>query len=165
MHALLLDIIKKNNKHDTVLVCVGSGKEKNNMVRLVRKLGLEQVVFFLEHIGNDELRSLYSQAHCLVLGSLVTPLWQEQFGYVLAESINEGCPVISTYSGAIPEVVGSAGILVPPGNPPAIATALESMEDENVHLYLKKECKKESEKFSHTKFAQDVSKLYLDLIT
>ena len=45
----------------------------------------------------------------LVLASLPTPFWEEQFGMVLAEAMAAHVPVVAAASGAIPEVVGVVG--------------------------------------------------------
>jgi glycosyltransferase involved in cell wall biosynthesis len=51
--------------------------------------------------------------------------WEEQFGMVLAEAMAAGLAIVSTTSGAVPEVLaGSGAPLVAPGDWPAIARAL-----------------------------------------
>jgi glycosyltransferase involved in cell wall biosynthesis len=65
----------------------------------------------------------YAAADGLVLPSLPTPRWLEQFGRVIPEAFAFGLPVIGSDSGAIPEVVGDAGIVVPAGDHLALAAA------------------------------------------
>lgn len=63
---------------------------------------------------------------------LVVPSIYEGFGLPAAEAMSCGAPVISTTAGALPEVVGDAGILVPPRDPGAIADAMRALlDDEN----------------------------------
>jgi glycosyltransferase involved in cell wall biosynthesis len=62
-----------------------------------------------------------------VLPSISTPHWQEQFGMAMIEAMACGRPVISTQSGAIPEVIGDAGVLVPPNDFGALSDALEDL--------------------------------------
>jgi glycosyltransferase involved in cell wall biosynthesis len=49
---------------------------------------------------------IFARASCVVLASLPTPSWEEQFGMVLAEAMASGVPIIASASGAIPEVLG-----------------------------------------------------------
>jgi glycosyltransferase involved in cell wall biosynthesis len=65
----------------------------------------------------------------LVLPSLTTPRWKEQFGRVLPEAMACGVPVIGSTSGNIPAMIGDAGIVVPEGDAGAVAAALRSLEE------------------------------------
>ena len=56
----------------------------------------------------------------LVLPSRTTPSWAEQFGHVLIEAMAAGVPVIGSSSGAIPEVIGEAGLVFPEDDPVAL---------------------------------------------
>ncbi|MCZ6832117.1 MAG: glycosyltransferase [Acidobacteria bacterium] len=60
---------------------------------------------------------------------LLLPSRREGFGLVLAEAMASGRPVIASRAGGIPEVVddGKTGLLVPPGDAPALAGALERL--------------------------------------
>jgi glycosyltransferase involved in cell wall biosynthesis len=52
------------------------------------------------------------------------PSRYEGFGLVPLEAMAVGTPVVATHVGAIPEVVGDAALLVPAGDPTALADAL-----------------------------------------
>jgi len=109
------------------VVYVGSGPEKAGMKMKIAQLGLESQVIFSGFITYAQMPKAYATADCLVLPSVPTPVWEEQFGYALVEAMAMGLPVISTRSGAIPEVIGEAGILVQPGSVPELAQALSSL--------------------------------------
>jgi glycosyltransferase involved in cell wall biosynthesis len=70
---------------------------------------------------------IHNLADVFVLPSQPALRWQEQFGYVLVESMACGKPVLSTESGSIAEVVGNAGVLVPPNDYLALSRALERL--------------------------------------
>lgn len=58
----------------------------------------------------------YQKADLFYLPSHTTSTWEEQYGMALVEAMASALPIITTRSGAIPEVVGDAGILVPEKN-------------------------------------------------
>jgi glycosyltransferase involved in cell wall biosynthesis len=63
----------------------------------------------------------------LVAPSLTTPRWREQFGRMLTEAMACGVPVVGSDSGEIPHVIGDAGIIVPEGDPDALAAVLDEL--------------------------------------
>jgi glycosyltransferase involved in cell wall biosynthesis len=64
----------------------------------------------------------------LILPSLTTPMWCEQYGRVLTEAMASGLPVIASRSGAIPEVVDVAGLLVSEASVDDLAEAMGRLE-------------------------------------
>jgi glycosyltransferase involved in cell wall biosynthesis len=77
-----------------------------------------------------ELPSLMNAMDVLVLSSQTTKSWKEQFGRVVIEAHACGTPVIGSNSGAIAEVVGAGGLVVPEKNPPALAAAIMQLRDD-----------------------------------
>ena len=62
-----------------------------------------------------------------MLPSLTTASWKEQFGRVLVEAQACGIPVLGSNSGAIPEVIGDAGIVFPENDDVAMLAALDRL--------------------------------------
>ncbi len=91
---------------------------------LVREMGLEDRVTFTGRLTTEELVNRYSTAEVAVTASLY-----EGFGLPCAEAMSCGTPVIASKAGALPEVVGngSAGMLVPPEDPVALAAAIKQL--------------------------------------
>jgi glycosyltransferase involved in cell wall biosynthesis len=94
--------------------------------RLVRKFGLERrVAFQPKFLELPDLVREYSTGRAMVV-----PSFFEGFGFPASEAMACGVPVIANAAGALPEVVGSdgsAGLLVPPRNPAALAAAIAQL--------------------------------------
>jgi glycosyltransferase involved in cell wall biosynthesis len=106
------------------LTCVGSldkdAATANRLVRLVEELSLGDRVSFTGELSRERLEAEYDRADVFVLNTR-----RETYGMAVAEAIAHGLPVISTKTGAIPEVVGSgAGLLVDPDDEVALTRAL-----------------------------------------
>jgi glycosyltransferase involved in cell wall biosynthesis len=157
--------IKENKSANKLLLIVGNGPEKPNLERLVKEWGLEKQVKIVSNVPNHLVRSLYRYAVCSILGSSPTSVWQEQFGFVLAEAISSNCPVISTWSGAIPEVVGDAGILIPPGNYVELKNALKKMDDKDFCSQLQANCDRIKYKYSLTYYRQVLLEAYQGILS
>ena len=76
-------------------------------------------VQFAGYVSEDDLPALYAGATVFVLPSL-----DEGFGLTVLEAMACGTPVLASNGGALPEVVGDAGILFDPNNPSSLARSL-----------------------------------------
>lgn len=106
------------------LVVVGTPKKNGGITRLIQRLGIGDRITFTGRISDAEFVEQYARAAMAVVASVY-----EGFGLPAGEAMACGVPVISTTGGALPEVVGDAGILVPPGDHQALAQAIETMLD------------------------------------
>jgi glycosyltransferase involved in cell wall biosynthesis len=97
------------------LLIVGSGPDEARLRRYAAELGVGDLVE-IRAVPYEEMPSVLARASCLVLASLPVPLWEEQFGMVLAEAMAAGVPILASASGAIPEVVGDHAALFQPGD-------------------------------------------------
>jgi glycosyltransferase involved in cell wall biosynthesis len=76
----------------------------------------------LGYVADHEREALYKGAAMVVL-----PSFNEGFGLPVLEAMTVGVPVIASTRGALPEVLGDAGLLVDPDDPEALADAMERM--------------------------------------
>jgi glycosyltransferase involved in cell wall biosynthesis len=119
-----LALLDRRGVRDVRTVIVGSGPEERRLRAVARDLGVSDRVELRGFVPHDELPQLLGRASCVVLASLPTPHWEEQFGMVLAEAMAARLPVVAAASGAIPEVLAGYGALFPPGDWAGLADAL-----------------------------------------
>jgi L-malate glycosyltransferase len=90
--------------------------------RYVAELGLAGAVRFAGHASDATVASAYAQADVLVVTSE-----HEGFCVPVVEAMAAGVPVVAFDQGAVPEVLGGAGVLVSDKNPYALATAIDTL--------------------------------------
>jgi len=101
---------------DPLFLLVGDGDERAQLQNRLRLLGIRDHFILAGRQSYDHLPAIHRLADIFVLPSISTQYILEQFGIVLIESMATGKPVISTYCGAIDEVIGDAGVLVQPND-------------------------------------------------
>ncbi|MBN1662852.1 MAG: glycosyltransferase family 4 protein [Deltaproteobacteria bacterium] len=121
LHAV--DSIRKQRK--IKLTVIGTPKKYGAIEQLVRELGLRDCVRFTGRIEYEDFARYYAEATMAVIPSVY-----EGFGMPAGEAMACGIPVISTTGGALPEVVGDAGILIPPADQKALEDAIVSLLDD-----------------------------------
>ncbi len=110
-------------------IVVGDGPERAALETLARQLGIADRVRFTPAVSPREATDVIGALDVLVLPSLATRSWTEQFGRVLIEAMASGVPVAASRSGAIPETLGDAGILFSEGDSRELAAALRRLSE------------------------------------
>lgn len=122
--ALLAD---QKEAPDCQVVIVGGGPEEASLRQRVQAAALHASVEFIPPVPTAQIAGLLGELDALVLPSRSTAVWKEQLGRVLLEAMAVGVPVIGSDSGAIPEVIGDAGLIFPEGDAPALAARLKQL--------------------------------------
>jgi glycosyltransferase involved in cell wall biosynthesis len=122
--AVLLEALAKvrTERDDVELVCIGKPKKGSKIPPLIERLGLQGAVQFVSGVTTERIVELYAEAEVAVVPSLY-----EGFSLPAVEAMACGVPLVATTGGAVPEVVGThddTGLLVPPGDPEALAGML-----------------------------------------
>jgi len=108
---------------------VGDGPARSGLQGLATSLGLGDRVEWLPPVPADRIPEVLARVDVLVLPSRTTRVWKEQLGRVLLEAMACKVPVVGSDSGAIPEVVGDAGLIFPEGDAAALAGCLQRLWD------------------------------------
>lgn len=95
---------------------------------LAKEMAGDPRVEILGTLDREAMGEFWERIDVLVLPSLTTAIWTEQFGRVLPEAMAHGVPVIGSSSGAIPETIGDAGLVVPEGDATALAAAIHRVQ-------------------------------------
>jgi glycosyltransferase involved in cell wall biosynthesis len=110
---------------DVVFAIAGEGPERDGLVAKAASLGLSERVHWLGH--RDDVPALLAAADLFVLPSL-----NEGLPLAAMEAMLAGVPIVATDAGGTGEVVraGVTGMLVPPGDPRALADAIRALRDD-----------------------------------
>ena len=111
------------------LTVVGSGPQQESLEALAEKLGIAARVTWLGPLPAPEVRRLWTDIDCLAVPSRTTPAWVETYHATLIEAMGHGVTVIGSDSGALPELIDTAGLIVPEGEPTALTAALQHLAD------------------------------------
>jgi glycosyltransferase involved in cell wall biosynthesis len=125
-------------------VCVGTLDREPAFVDELRRRaadsGIVDRLAFPGAHAHTVMQQFYAEADLLVLAS-----WGETYPLVVGEALAHGIPVVATAVGGLPEALGFApdghrpGILVPPGDAPALASALRCwLEDSELRASLRR---------------------------
>jgi glycosyltransferase involved in cell wall biosynthesis len=144
----------------------GGGPAQAALEALAAELGLAGRVHFVGHVPSTEMVAFYQGLDALVLPSRTLPNWKEQFGRLLIEGMACGVLVIGSDSGAIPEVIGEAGLIFPEDDVDGLRALLRRvMADEELR---RQQARAGRERvlahFTQAKIAEDTVRVYGEML-
>jgi glycosyltransferase involved in cell wall biosynthesis len=112
------------NHPDAVFVIVGEGPEREKLESQARGLNIQEKVLFAGGISNDEINGYYADADLVVLPSL-----KEATSISALEAMSCAKPIVASNVGGLPYLIdeGVTGLLVPPAEANALATAINEL--------------------------------------
>ncbi len=129
---------------------------RRNTMKKLTSLGITRDIIFIDHVSEIDLARYYSSAALLAYPSLY-----EGFGLPPLEAMACGCPVITSNTSSLPEVVGEAGIMVNPYDTDSLAKAIKQvLTDTKLRDDMVRKGLKQSKKFSWEKTARQTLKVY-----
>jgi glycosyltransferase involved in cell wall biosynthesis len=134
----------------------GDGPERESLISLTRALwGPDAPVTFSGLLRTPQLRAEYAACDVFCL-----PSRQEAFGMVFLEAMATGRPVVGTDTSALPEIIGTGGIRVPPDRPDMLAEALmELIASPGLREEWGSRARAQAEQFSWDRSAQQFGEL------
>lgn len=142
------------------LVGPQDGRYTPRLQALAAELGIAHRCDWIAWVSDQERLDLLNRCRALVLVSL----W-EGFGLPALEGLACGTPVIAARAGALPEVVGEAGLLVDPRDPGEIAAAIEAVgRDQNLARQLSELGPSRAAQFQWKQTAEAVRAVLLDCL-
>ena len=121
---LLKAVARISQQRRVHLTVVGAPKKNSSIPGLITELGIGAQVDFTGRIDHQAFVRQYAHASIAVVPSVY-----EGFGLPAGEAMACAVPVISTTGGALPEVVGDSGILIPPADTDALVKAITDLLD------------------------------------
>lgn len=137
-HLRLIEAFREVVKEVPDLNLVLTGRKRDGyaaVMNIVDKFGLSERVYYLGHVEQNDLQSIYKLATALVMPSLF-----ESVSIPIYEAFQVGTPVAASNILAIPEQVGDAGVLFDPRSVASIRDAILSIvkDPEEARLLAKK---------------------------
>ena len=122
---VLLDAAARLQKegHEFDVLLIGDGPDRTKLEREIERQGLGSRVRITGFLRGPQLSSLLQEVHVVVMPSV----WEETAGLAAIEQMMRGRLVIASAIGGLGEVVGSAGIVCPPGDAEALAGCMSAV--------------------------------------
>ncbi|MDQ1160524.1 glycosyltransferase involved in cell wall biosynthesis [Chryseobacterium sp. SORGH_AS 447] len=157
-----LKLIRENEISDMSLVLVGA--KGWNFDKIFNEYEsaeeLKDKIVFIGKIPDEDLASLYSNAHSFYYMSLY-----EGFGLPPLEAMQCGVPTVTSNTSSLPEVVENGGIMLDPHDEKALyETMLRLYQDESFRMYYSEKGLEQSEKFSWQLSAERQVEIYKKIL-
>jgi glycosyltransferase involved in cell wall biosynthesis len=159
IHILINSVPKILSKVNAKFIIVGSGYMKEQLLNIVRSMGLEHKVLFEGFMDEDTLLKLQRVADVSVVPSLFEP-----FGIVALEAMAAKSPVVASDTGGLSEIIEHdvTGVKVYPNNPDSLAWGITKvLQDDGYASYIRANAYRQMlERYDWEKIAQQTKSIY-----
>jgi len=123
---VVMELLQRRYGGSIRLVRLGRSSSEWNSA--IARSSFQNQVIYLADLPSKKMPQLYNAVDCLLF-----PSWYEGFGLPPVEAMASGTPVVTSCAASLPEVVGEAGLMVPPDDVVGLAEAVEALlEDESL---------------------------------
>lgn len=162
---VLADALAKLSNEAWQLLVVGDGPGREEFERRLSESGLRDRAEFTGAVNFARIPEYFHQLDVMVIPTETTKRIREQFGRVIVEAMASGVPVIGSTCGAIPEVIGDAGLVFTEGDPDSLARSLRQMlSDEALRERLALAGLARVEQYSWKRVAEKTYELYRQVL-
>lgn len=149
--------IKEKLNNEYKLVITGAkGNLKSELQKLALELNIKNQVIFIEYVDSEFMKYIYHEASVLVFPSLF-----EGFGIPIIESMQMGCPVITSNCASIPEVAGDAAVILDVNEVEKWSKyILKMLYDNKFRNYYIKAGKERAKKFNWNESAIELNQIF-----
>jgi glycosyltransferase involved in cell wall biosynthesis len=109
------------------LTVIGTGPSQEELEALAERLGISARISWLGPLPRDAVNQVWPRLDCVVFPARTTPRWVATAARGALHAMANGVTVVATDSGALPEIVGDTGRIVPEENVPALTQALQDL--------------------------------------
>jgi glycosyltransferase involved in cell wall biosynthesis len=143
-----------------ILLVGASPDDRAALARAAAREGVGDALAYAPRLPDARLAALVRGARAAIL-----PVLSEAAGFAAIDALAAGTPVVASAVGALPELVGAAGILVPPREPQRLAAALHAAwTDRRVHEQLRGEARaRAGERRTWAEVADATRRLYAEV--
>jgi glycosyltransferase involved in cell wall biosynthesis len=143
------------------LIIAGNGELKNLFISTNTNTNIK----FTDPIKNENLPEFLSAMDILVLPSITTDIWKEQFGRVLIEAMACEAAVAGSSSGEIPNVIGDAGFVFPEKDENALYNILKKLivDPDLLKEYSNRGLKRVKDNFTWNRVGEKLSDIYKEV--
>jgi glycosyltransferase involved in cell wall biosynthesis len=126
----------------------------------IEGFGLKEQVQFTGYVSGRDLPVIYNLADISVY-----PTQYEGFGFPALEAMACGVPLVTSAVSSLPEIVGDAGILIPPDDEGALTEAIANvLRNPDLHAELARKGPIQAAQFSWEQTAQKTIQVYRQVL-
>ena len=144
-----------------VYICIGHGKEEDNLKKLVQELDLSSQVMFFKDISNNLKNALIAKSNIFVMPSIIHKTSVEGFGISYVEAAQYGIPSLGGKDGGASDAIehGKTGIICDGNNLDEIYSSLKLMIENKKYIELGKNAKQFVSKFQWFEIIKEYKKI------
>jgi glycosyltransferase involved in cell wall biosynthesis len=153
-------LLSRNAAAPRLVIAGGTTPDATKWLDQIEEPPLAGHVEYLGYVTADRRENLFKGARVFVL-----PSFEEGFGLPVLEAMAAGVPVVASNRGALPEVIGDAGLMINPDDTAALASALERViADDTLRQTLSHRGLERATHFSWKRTAADIRQAYQEAL-